>query len=445
MDGPDRYVKLARSMAESRRRFYDNMRYLGTKGPTCGIDAGNNDQIYQLLTAPAVPPCPVCPPYTTTTSAGNPIVPGTTDIGNHGDDVATDVALPFPVALFGTTFTTGTLLHASSNGSLEFGPATAPFGTSCPLPDANLPEAILAMQGDLRTDNNTSTGEGIFTSITGSAPNRNFNIEWRAEEFSGGGLVNFEVVLHENTNCFDVIYGATSDSGASHESGVQKSAAGPAAQFSCLAATLTNGLKVTYCPNNCPAPVPTSAVSRKVHGGAGTFDIPLPLVPINGAVGIECRDTAETTNTMWYNGDFNNVNGLANEKSTTTAQASVYDNFLVTSATGWDVTDVFSDNLLTTNVTGATWEIRSGITPGNGGTLVASGMTLTPTVTATGRSGFGFTEFQVKVSGLSVHLPQLPAGQFYWLNVTPIGDGTGRSFDSDTSGLTQWALLRATT
>ena len=318
----------------------------GQRGPSCGIDAGNNDQIYQLLTAPAVPPCPVCPPYTTTTSAGNPIVPGTTDIGNHGDDVATDVALPFPVTLFGTTFTTGTLLHASSNGSLEFGASTAPFGTSCPLPDANLPEAILAMQGDLRTDNITLTGEGIFTAITGSAPNRDFIVEWRAEEFSGGGAVNFEVVLHENSNCFDVIYGATSDSGASHESGVQKSSAGPAAQFSCLAATLTNGLKVTYCPNNCPAPVPTSAVSRKVHGAAGTFDIPLPLVPLNGAVGIECRDTAETTNTMWYNGDFNNVNGLANEKSTTTTQASVYDNFLVTSASGWDVTDVFSDNLM---------------------------------------------------------------------------------------------------
>ena len=254
------------------------------------------------------------------------------------------------------------MLHASSNGSLEFGAASAPFGTSCPLPDANISEAILPFQGDLRTDNITLTGEGIFTSITGSAPNRNFNIEWRAEEFSGGGFVNFEVVLHENTNCFDVIYGATSDSGATHESGVQKSSTGPAAQFSCLAATLTNGLKVTYCPNSCPAPVPTSAVSRKVHGGAGTFDINLPLVPINGAVGIEDRTQgAETMTTMWYNGDFNNVNGLANENSTTTGQASVYDNFIVTSAPGWDMTAVFSDNLLNTNVTGATWEIRSGI------------------------------------------------------------------------------------
>jgi Dockerin type I domain len=33
-------------------------------------------------------------------------------------------------------------------------------------------------------------------------------------------------------------------------------------------------------------PMVTSAASRRVHGGAGTFDIPLPL---NGPTGIECR------------------------------------------------------------------------------------------------------------------------------------------------------------
>jgi hypothetical protein len=37
------------------------------------------------------------------------------------------------------------------------------------------------------------------------------------------------------------------------------------------------------------APVPSAAVSRKIHGGAGTFDINLPLVPLAGAVGIEDR------------------------------------------------------------------------------------------------------------------------------------------------------------
>src|SRR5207247_8678633 len=40
---------------------------------------------------------------------------------------------------------------------------------------------------------------------------------------------------------------------------------------------------------------------------------------------------------LWYNGDFNGVNGLANEPG-----SSIYDNFIVPSP-GWHVTSVFSD------------------------------------------------------------------------------------------------------
>ena len=96
------------------------------------------------------------------------------------------------------------------------------------------------------------------------------------------------------------------------------------------------------------------------------------------------------------------------------------------------MTAVYSNNLSNTNVIGATWEIRQGVTPGNGGTLIASGMTVTPSVTQTGRSGFGYTEYTVEVGGLTLHLPA--DTNHYWLNVTPIGDLSGRSFDSTTSG-----------
>src|SRR4029077_14390229 len=74
---------------------------------------------------------------------------------------------------------------------------------------------------------------------------------------------------------------------------------------------------------------------------------------------------------------------------------------------------------------------RQGISPGNGGVLIASGMTVNPLVTATGRSGSGYTEFSVQVIGLSLYLPP---GNGYFLNVTPIGDLSGRSFVSTTSG-----------
>jgi N-acetylneuraminic acid mutarotase len=45
-----------------------------------------------------------------------------------------------------------------------------------------------------------------------------------------------------------------------------------------------------YCAQS-QAPMAQSALSRKTHGGAGTFDIPLPL---NGNVGVECRSSGGT-------------------------------------------------------------------------------------------------------------------------------------------------------
>src|SRR5713101_7639316 len=76
---------------------------------------------------------------------------------------------------------------------------------------------------------------------------------------------------------------------------------------------------------------------------------------------------------LWYNGDFNYVNGLANERNTLVTQAAVYDDFDVTAPLGWHVTAVFSDNLFSSmTVTGADWEIRTGVSEGNAGTLIAS-------------------------------------------------------------------------
>jgi hypothetical protein len=141
--------------------------------------------------------------------------------------------------------------------------------------------------------------------------------------------------------------------------------------------------------------------------------------------------------TLWYNGDFNGVNGLPNEQDSSLGAgqyAHTYDDFNVPDPGGWNVTALISYNLTdlpTTCVTGATWEIRQGITPGNGGTLIASGMTTTPYVIGTGRSGFGYNEYWIQVDKLSLHLPQ---GNGYFLNVTPIGDDYGRSFVSTTSG-----------
>jgi subtilisin family serine protease len=50
--------------------------------------------------------------------------------------------------------------------------------------------------------------------------------------------------------------------------------------------TITGPFSLSRCVTVVQGPAPLSAVSRKAHGGAGTFDVPLPLT---GPPGIECR------------------------------------------------------------------------------------------------------------------------------------------------------------
>src|SRR4249919_3523117 len=68
---------------------------------------------------------------------------------------------------------------------------------------------------------------------------------------------------------------------------------------------------------------------------------------------------------LWYNGDFNGANGLANEKDNGIPQANVYDDFTVTDAGGWTVTSVFSKDLMSFAASSANWAIRSGVSAGN--------------------------------------------------------------------------------
>jgi hypothetical protein len=153
-------------------------------------------------------------------------------------------------------------------------------------------------------------------------------------------------------------------------------------------------------------------------------------------------NTTAIAQVLWYNGDFDGRNGGANQDGGQLGAGEyshIYDNFTGPgSGQTWNVTGLFSDNLmaagLNTAITSASWDIRTGVSEGNGGTVVASG-TNAAVVTATGRSGFGLLEYQVTVSGLSLSLPALGSG-FYFLNVSPIvpANVTGQSFQSTTSG-----------
>ena len=91
---------------------------------------------------------------------------------------------------------------------------------------------------------------------------------------------NFEVRLYENSvgtsQRFDVILGALNVTGANHNyvSGVQGASGFVTQDFCANPAPVQNVSRAYTIPACAPAPVPTSAVSRKTHGGAGDFDVP---------------------------------------------------------------------------------------------------------------------------------------------------------------------------
>lgn len=140
---------------------------------------------------------------------------------------------------------------------------------------------------------------------------------------------------------------------------------------------------------------------------------------------------------LWYNGDYAGGSGTVNEEASNIGSANIYDDFNVIASGGWIVQRLWSnDCMLFQGVTSASWSIRSGMSAGNGGTIVASGTTVAHQ-TPTGRTAWwGFPEYTVEISGLNVYL----APDKYWLSVSPLvgndplSNGSYRSYLSQTWG-----------
>jgi hypothetical protein len=226
-----------------------------------------------------VPPTatPACSPnYVVTASTGATIVPGTALLaGTNCDDCSVALALPFAYTFYGQTFNS---VNVISNGNLQFSSTNTDFTNACE-PYAAHNNVIHAYWDDLLL---TTAGDGVYTSVSGSTPNRIMNIEWRGCYYSGGscgGRVSVEARLYEGQSRVDVIYATVGNGNVSATGGVQKDTGSLFLQAYCNGAGLpvTAGTMHSYSLPPCitgtptiPATVPATATRTATQPTGGS-------------------------------------------------------------------------------------------------------------------------------------------------------------------------------
>jgi hypothetical protein len=130
---------------------------------------------------------------------------------------------------------------------------------------------------------------------------------------------------------------------------------------------------------------------------------------------------------LWYNGDYDDNDASTNESEVPINEGGpyvletslVYNEFIVPVGQVWTLNSMSTNNQLAFEVlpTTGTWQIRTGISDGNGGTLVFSGdTTCTPTEThAADGNNYLDPEYNISVTVPNV---VLTAGT-YWMAVAP--------------------------
>ena len=127
---------------------------------------------------------------------------------------------------------------------------------------------------------------------------------------------------------------------------------------------------------------------------------------------------------FWYSDALSNENDAADHGSP--YGSAVYQNFVVPAGETWNVTALFSNDIMTLTPTSAYWEVRTGLSEGNGGTLLSSG---------SGNDSYhlkgDFEEYTNTVGGLNLTL----GPGMYWFALVPEAPGQqGRAYNTNTFG-----------
>ncbi|WP_219994686.1 carboxypeptidase regulatory-like domain-containing protein [Actinokineospora spheciospongiae] len=174
-----------------------------------------------------------------------PYVEGDTPLALTGDDSAVAVPLPFSFFFYGNNYTQA---FASTNGHLNFLASSTAY-SNVALPAGGAPNAaIYPFWDDLLLDSTSR----VATKTTGTAPNREFVVEWRNATFyqATATRVDFEVVLSESGEISLRYRGidpnSTRERGASATVGIENATGTVALQYSLNAPALADGQSIRF-------------------------------------------------------------------------------------------------------------------------------------------------------------------------------------------------------
>ncbi|MCB9135042.1 MAG: hypothetical protein H6636_06425 [Anaerolineales bacterium] len=175
-------------------------------------------------------------------------ISGTGTALNLTDDSEANVTMPFPFTFYGVT---SNLVRVGNNGGILFNATTGDVAvTNATLPNSAHPLAMFPFWDDVDAD----TGN-VYYETQGTAPNRQFIIEWydRPHYSNTPGHTTFELILFEGTdeilfNYLDVDFqNPTYDFGASATVGINENASS-ALQYSYNTPSLADNFAILIAP-----------------------------------------------------------------------------------------------------------------------------------------------------------------------------------------------------
>lgn len=141
---------------------------------------------------------------------------GTLLAGTSVDDAVSTFSLPFSLIFYGTTYSAGSTISASTNGNLQFTSSGAsddfvniPVGSTAGSVPALTAPAAFVYWDDLIL---TTPGGGVYVATLGVVGSRQLVVEWRGRRIGDGATgqnINFQAVFFENSTDFVFHYGQT--------------------------------------------------------------------------------------------------------------------------------------------------------------------------------------------------------------------------------------------